>query len=512
MNNPRRVNRLSQTACVSLRLVAAVLVLAGCLSALSAFKHAVEAASSSASSAATMQPSNVANNARPSATDEGQDTEAQKIDKVLRRYDTVKLDAVEAAERVRKDGRLTLVTPTERLEIELEPNDLRASDYRAEETRDGGEIRALDAARAVRTFKGIVRGKESAAARFTIDESTIEGLVLIDGEKYFVETKRKYAKTAAPEEFLFYKESDVIEAAPASCDATLDEKMKQAGAVVSLRSSHDSLAAAAATIPLNREIKLATEADYEYVSTFGGSESANDEILSIMNLIEGVYQNELGLSFSIVYQHTWATPADPYQSTAPGLALNEFKNYWNANFTHVARDTAHRWTGKDLDNDVIGSAEIGAVCLSPSRAYGISQRMFETDIKVGLTAHELGHNLGATHPDQDPSAVNCQNSIMQSAVGYSRSFCPYSREQIAAYVGNNASCLAQTFGISGQITTEAFLGDVTLTMTGPKTRTYHIITTNNASGYNIRGLAAGTYTITVSGQFQNVTPASPRIL
>ncbi|HJR07108.1 MAG TPA: M12 family metallo-peptidase [Pyrinomonadaceae bacterium] len=509
MKNPRRVRRLSRTAYASLRLFVAVLVLAGCLSALSAFKMAVEAAAGSSSSSATMQPSNDATTTRPSATDEGQDADAQKIDKVLRRYDTLRLDAAQAAERVRKDGRLTLVTPTETLEIELEPNDLRAANYRAEESQDGGEVRALDSARPVRTFKGIVRGKEGAAARFTIDDSTVEGLVLIDGEKYFVETKSKYLKSAAPQEFLFYKESDVLETAPASCDATLDEKMKQAGEVVSLQSSRDSLAAAAAgTIPLNRDIKLATEADYEYVSAFGSSESANDEILSIMNLIEGVYQNELGLSFTIVYQHTWATTADPYQSSSPNFGLTEFENYWNANFTHIARDTAHLWTGKDLDGTVIGSAEIGSICLAPARAYGMSQRLFETDIKVGLTAHELGHNLGATHSDQDPSAGDCQNSIMQSFVGYSRSFCPYSRDQIAAYVGNNASCLAQTYAISGQITSEAFLSQMTLTLTGPKTRQFPISLGSNTGGFTIRGLTPGTYTVTVTGQFQNITPAS----
>ncbi|HYO98789.1 MAG TPA: M12 family metallo-peptidase, partial [Pyrinomonadaceae bacterium] len=509
MKTSRRARRLWQTACGSSRLILAVFVLAGCLSALTAFKSAVEAAKNPATTTTAAQPAHGAPAASLNAAADEQDVETRKLDKVLRRYDTLDLDAGQAAAQVRSDGRLTLHTAAAgTLEFELEPNDLRATNYRAEETRDGGEVRVLDAdASPVRTFKGSVRGNERAAARFTIDDHTVEGLVLVDGEKYFVEMKRKYDKSAAPTEFLFYKESDVIEASPVSCGATLNEKMKHAGEVVSLHDSHAALDAAGA-IPLNREIKLATEADYEYVAALGGSEAADDEILSILNLIEGVYQNELGLSFSVVYQHTWATPDDPYQSSAPGVALAEFKNYWNTNYTHVSRDTAHRWTGKDLDGDVIGSAEIGAVCLSPSRAYGLSQKLFETDIKVGITAHELGHNLGATHPDQEPSAGNCFNSIMQSQVGYSRSFCPYSRQQIATYVDNNASCLARTYAISGQITSEAFGSHVVLSLTGAKTKTFEVILNTNTGGYTLRGLTPGTYTVAVSGQFQNVTPAS----
>ncbi|HEX8456399.1 MAG TPA: M12 family metallo-peptidase [Pyrinomonadaceae bacterium] len=498
---------MSQNAKHALRLIVVVAALAGCLTTLAAFNHAISQAARSEAAprrAETASPLTLIADDRP-------DVEAQKIEKRLRRYDTLKLDVREAAKGVRESGKLTLVTANATLDLLLEPNDLRAWNYHAEETRDGGAVRALAAdTTRVRTFKGIVRGREHSAARFTIDEDTLEGLILLDGEKFFVEAKRKYIESATASELLFYKESDVLENTSTACDAGIGQRMKQAGEVLSLPRADESLASSevAAAIPLNREIELVTEADYEYVSAFGDSESANDEILSILNLVEGVYQNELGISFTVVYQHTWATANDPYQSSAPGTTLAEFKNYWNANFAHVNRDAAHLWTGKDLDGDVIGSAEIGAVCLAPSRAYGISQRLFDTDIKIGLTAHELGHNLGATHTDLDSAATNCGNTIMQSRVGYSRSFCPYSREQIATYVGNHASCLARTFALSGHITSEAYLTDLTLTLTGAKTRSYHLVLAGGAADYTIRGLPAGTYTVTLSGRFHNVTPPS----
>ena len=257
------------------------------------------------------QPSEAVPDYSPVASDQ-QDVEARKIEQVFRKYDTLKLDPRQAAAQVRNSGRLSLVLADGTLELELEPNDMRAADYRAEEAGAGGVIRALDAA-PIRTFRGRVRGKEHTQARFTIDEATIEGLILIEGEKYFVEMKQRYSRSAAPTDFLFYKESDVSETAPASCTASVSEKVKQAGEGISLQDSRSvPVSPASGTLPLNREIKLATEADYEYVSGLGGSVAANNEILSTLNLIEGVYQNELGISFSVAYQHTWATPDDPY--------------------------------------------------------------------------------------------------------------------------------------------------------------------------------------------------------
>jgi len=510
MEYPRRT-KIPKTVRRPVRFFIALFVLSGSLFA----SLAVKSASEVAEVEMRAQSSDAAPAHTPTASEQ-QDFETRKIEKVFRKYDTLKLDTGQVAAQVRKSGKLSLVVAGETLELELEPNDIRAANYRAEEARDGGEVRALNAA-PVRTFRGRVRGKERAEARFTIDNATVEGLILMDGEKYFVETKRKYSKTAAPTDFLFYKESDVIDTAPVSCDASVSEKMKRASEELSPTGSPDSHSLSIApdadtsALPLNREIELATEADYEYVTALGGSEAANDEILSTLNLIEGVYQNELGLSFSVVYQHSWATPGDPYESNHPGLALNEFKNYWNGNFTHITRDVAHRWTGKDLDGNVIGSAEIGVVCQTPTRAYGVSQLLHETDIKVGLTAHELGHNLGATHPDQEAGAGDCFNSIMQSNVGYSRSFCPFSRQQIDAYVSNNASCLTRTYSIAGQITPEGYTGDMVLSLTGPKTRTYPINFFGSSTGYRLRGLPAGTYTLSVSGRFQIVTPASRTI-
>lgn len=423
------------------------------------------------------------------------------VGRVFKEHETVQLDPAQALGRVQQSGTLLLRTGEKTLEIELVPHDMRDPNYKAEEISADGVTRALPRT-PVNTFRGQLRGRADTEARFTLDGATVEGLLLIDGEKYFVEPLKRYSKSADGDDFILYRESDVVEHSPASCGATMDEKLKRAADLISSAAPAD----AATTAPLNRDIKLATEADYEFVNQAGGSSAANSEILSIMNLVDGVFQEELGISFSITYQHTWATPADPYQSTSPGGVFTEFQNYWNSSLADISRDAAHMWTGKDLNGDVIGTADQSVVCRARSRSYGVSQRLDNLDIKIGITAHELGHNLGATHPDQEPSPVSaCANSIMQSRVGYSRSFCQFSREQMTAYVNTNAACLSPTYSIAGRVAEASFGSPVTLNLTGPKNRIAPISFTGD---YFFRGLTAGTYTLTPSGQFQTFTPAS----
>ena len=122
-----------------------------------------------------------------------------------------------------------------------------------------------------------------------------------------------------------------------------------------------------------RVIEIATEADFQYVTATGGAAATNAEILSILNLVEGMYENEIGLTISVVYQHTWETQ-DPFNGASVSALLSSFQNHWNTNFpaTQYPRDTAHLWTAKPNALNQ-GYAYVGVIC-NTSSAYGISGR------------------------------------------------------------------------------------------------------------------------------------------
>ena len=120
---------------------------------------------------------------------------------------------------------------------------------------------------------------------------------------------------------------------------------------------------------------VATEADNEFVAALGGSSNANNEILSILNQVDGIYQAELSIALRVTYQHTWAGSSDPFTASSASQLLNEFSTYWNSNLTfNDTFDLAHLWTGRDLDGTTVGVAYRGVVCKYRATSYGLSQR------------------------------------------------------------------------------------------------------------------------------------------
>ncbi len=364
----------------------------------------------------------------------------QQLGKIFKKYELQTIDSSDFAIKARRSEQISIATSQGSIELTLTPHDLRAPNYRAEETLEDGTVRLLERA-PVHTFRGRARGLHEAEARFTIDEDGFNGVMITNDELYFIEPARKYIPSAELSDFVFYKASDVIGDAVGTCGVTLDREIDlTANRVLPQRSSDNGSPSAAFSTNLDTE--LATEADFEFVTAFGGSTGANNEILSILNQVEGVYANELGISFSVVFQHTWASSNDPYSATnANTLLQDEFLSYWESNFSNVGRDVAHMWTGKDMDGSTIGIAYVGVVCSFPGFSYGVSQRLSSTPGKFILTAHELGHNFDAQHSDQ-AGHTECANTIMQSFVGSGFSFCQFSRDEITSHTSSNSSCLS----------------------------------------------------------------------
>ncbi len=376
----------------------------------------------------------------------------QDVERVLSSYDELSLNPVAVHEQVQQTGRLTLATSRGTFDLALEPRDLRAPHYRAEAWGDNGTVRVLERT-PVRTYKGTVRGMEGAQARFTIDEQTVEGVIITPGGLYFVEPAKRYSTSAANADFIFYAASSVRQESFGECGVTLAEEVGTEAARVK---NHNPLATSGGPTTEELfgpalEVDLATEADFEYFQAFGSSATAaNNEILSIMNQVEGIFNAQLGLQFNIIFQRVWDTAADPYTTAVAGDALNEFRAFYNSNTPPGAagRDLIHLWTGKDFDGSTIGIAyRPGFACPLSSFSYGMSQRLTSNPApqKFILTAHEIGHNFSATHTDTVPASECSTNSIMFPSLGASTTtnFCQFSRDEITNHSVDNTSCLTQ---------------------------------------------------------------------
>jgi len=335
-------------------------------------------------------------------------------------------------EEIKRKNTLSLQTDGKNFELKLIPRDLRGASYKAEDTGAGG-VRLLESLREITTFKGKIGDSSDSEVRLSIDDNKIEGYFDTGGERYFIEPAQRYSNLANMEDSVVYQEKDLLKTETSTCHSKLGERIERGTEMVS--------ASRAETAQELRVIEIATEADFEYVSQIGGASQANNEILSILNMVEGVYERDLNLSIDVVYQHTWSTP-DAFNGANLQTLLDSFKNYWNAVYplTVINRDLTHLFTGKESVHSR-GLSYIGVVCKNPSSAYGFSARINWAPGKFLLPAHEIGHGLGGNHVD---AAEGCGNTLMNMTLSAdtSLSFCPFSRAEISNFVSSNNSCLS----------------------------------------------------------------------
>jgi hypothetical protein len=366
------------------------------------------------------------------------------IDRYLRRYNHMAIDPAETARKVRSTGELSISTVDGTFDLILSPHDIRGLPYSAEETSDSGITQPVEVAE-VHTYKGTVAGLAKSEVRFSIHDDSVEGIILTPKEWYFVEPMRNYDRSAIASDMVVYRASDIQAEAIGTCGTVLADRISKARELINapdetLGLEVPPIMEAGGSIQV---ADVATEADYEYVTAMGGSTGANTSILEILNQVDGIYQSQLSISLRVTYQHTWATSGDPYSSTVPSTMLTEFKNYWESNFRSNTYDLAHMWTGRDMDGSVVGIAYLNVVCAAPSYSYGVSQILPSAPGKYILSAHEIGHNFGATHPDQaSPVPTGCSNTIMNSSVGTGTTFCPFSQSEIGTHLTQYSSCMA----------------------------------------------------------------------
>ena len=390
------------------------------------------------------------------ATEKGR-AQDPELTKHFRRYDVVKFDREAAAKQVKNRGRMILKTSHGNFDLEFSPYDLRSSDYSSQEIGADGVAHKLANA-SVNTFKATVKDNPRAQARMSLGAEGLEGAIITGTEKYFIEPARALSKTAQADEFVFYSVEDVV-GTDAECGVTLADEVAVQQQLQAASAEDETTAAINTVTPISPMLvaRIATDADAEYVTGVGGTAAAGDRILQVMNVVDGIYQVEVGVSFQIVFQNFWTDPnTDPYTQGDAGDRLDEFRNHWNSRTDGgfgTTRSLAHLWTGRDLDGSTIGIAQLAAVCRAPAFAYGLSQRFPLNGVSDSrtaiLTAHEIGHNFSAVHTNQigkdipGEFAISCDNTIMESGLGSltGSSFCTFSRSQIVGHSTGNSSCL-----------------------------------------------------------------------
>ncbi|HEX8638679.1 MAG TPA: M12 family metallo-peptidase, partial [Pyrinomonadaceae bacterium] len=373
----------------------------------------------------------------------GQEGLEKDLKKSFRNYDLVKLDNKVVAEKAKTQQAIEVQAYGRYFRFVLTPNDLRAKNYRAVESGDAGE-RELKQSE-VTTYKGKLSGDDESEVRFNISEGNIEGFIYTgSNEKFFVTKAERFSKNASKSDAIVYGENDLIKTVDLSDDTRLlspdiEEKIDFGYGILESDAfgSFDEPEMKAATAADLKELEVATEADYQWVTQSGGAAAANTEILNILNLVDGIYKRDLNLTVKVTFQHAWSS-ADPFSTASSIALLDSFLAYWNANYpvSQKPRDTAHLFTGKFTNQ---GIAYSGVICVSPSYAYGLTGR--SGSVNHLITAHEIGHNLNGDHVDNSGA---CASSIMNPVISFNATtFCEASKSQIGTFTASGG-CLSSS--------------------------------------------------------------------
>lgn len=228
------------------------------------------------------------------------------------------------------------------------------------------------------------------------------------------------------------------------------------------------------------ECDIAIEGDREFWQLNGSNTTtAQNDITTVMNQIDFIYDRDCDIQYNITQIIISTTQV--YTSSSANTLLNQFQARWNSVHAAVPRDTAHLFTGRQIIGGTIGLAALGVIC-NVGQAVGLSESRYtgNFNLRVSLTAHELGHNWSAQHCNSvSPCYIMCASN---GGCGNVTLFSPSAIGQITSFAATR-TCLSV-------VPATPFISSVTpqnVSIFSPGTVTLGGTGFTGATGYSVGG-------------------------
>ena len=286
-------------------------------------------------------------------------------------------------------------------------------------------------------YRGELAGRPGSWARITVFNGEPSGMFWDGTEMFVVEAPGD--STLATAEPVVYRLADVNVAPGAmTCGAHSFSGSGHAvyEAIVGDIGGHISQGPGAVT-----EIDVGQIGDFEFTTANGGDSGAAAEIVSRMNMVDGIYSQQIGVQINVPQIDTFNDINDPFTESDASLLIDEVADYRDTTPEQSSLGLTHLWTGRDLDGSTVGIAFDNVLCRQRVGA-ALSEGNTTASFDSLIAAHEIGHNFGAPH-DGVPGACASEPQTFIMAPSLNPATTSFSQCSIDIMVANaaQASCI-----------------------------------------------------------------------